>query len=39
MTQYWSLSPKTFLQNSLSVSENGSGREGYKPNEQNELNS
>ena len=37
MTQYWSLSSKTFLQNSLSVSENGSGYLGYKPNEQNEL--
>ncbi|HEX6227459.1 MAG TPA: TonB-dependent receptor [Chryseolinea sp.] len=37
VTQYWALGSKTYLQNSLSVSENGSGYLGYKPNEQNEL--
>src|SRR5918993_2160536 len=37
VTQNWSLGSKTYLQNSISVSENGSGFLGYKPNEQNEL--
>ncbi|HZI26052.1 MAG TPA: TonB-dependent receptor [Chryseolinea sp.] len=37
VTQNWSLGSKTYVQNSLSISENGSGFLGYKPNEQNEL--
>lgn len=37
VTQYWSLSSKTYLQNSVSVSQNGSGFLGYKPNAENEL--
>ena len=37
VTQYWSLSSNTYLQNSISVSENGSGYRGYKPNDQNEI--
>lgn len=32
ITQYWSLDEKTFLQNSVSVSQNGSGYREYKPN-------
>jgi hypothetical protein len=37
VTQYWSLSSKTYLQNSISVSQNGSGYLGYKPNTENVL--
>jgi hypothetical protein len=37
VTQYWSLSSKTYLQNSISISQNGSGYLGYKPDEQDVL--
>jgi hypothetical protein len=37
ITQYWSLNEKTFLQNSVSVSQNGSGFEGYEPNAEASL--
>ncbi|HLU90814.1 MAG TPA: TonB-dependent receptor [Cyclobacteriaceae bacterium] len=33
LTQYWPLGSKTFLQNSISLSQNGSGFKGYEPNE------
>ena len=35
ITQYWSLGSQTYLQNSISVSENGSGYLGYRPNVDN----
>src|SRR5690554_2165860 len=37
ITQYWPLGSKTFLQNSVSLSQNGSGFKGYEPNEQDVL--
>lgn len=37
ITQYWPLSEKTYLQNSFTISTNGSGYDGFKPNESNEL--
>jgi hypothetical protein len=37
VTQYWPLGSKTFLQNSISISQNGSGFEGYEPDEQGVL--
>ena len=37
ITQYWPLGSKTFLQNSLSISQNGSGFEGYEPDERGVL--
>src|SRR5690606_8219707 len=37
ITQYWPLGAKTFLQNSLSLSQNGSGFQGFEPNEQDVL--
>lgn len=37
ITQYWSLTEKTFLQNSFSVSQNGSGYEGYEPDAEEQL--
>src|SRR5690554_2768736 len=37
MTQYLSLGFKTFLQNSISLSQNGSGFQGYEPKEQDVL--
>jgi hypothetical protein len=37
ITQYWPLGSKTFLQNSLSVSHNGSGYSGYEPDERDVL--
>jgi len=37
ITQYWPLGSKTFLQNSVSLSQNGSGFQGYEPNDQDVL--
>ncbi|MGC3944801.1 MAG: TonB-dependent receptor [Chryseolinea sp.] len=37
ITQYWPLSDKTYLQNSITLSTNGSGYDGFKPNATNEL--
>lgn len=37
VTQYWALNSKTYLQNSFSVSHNGSGFLGYEPNEVSNL--
>lgn len=37
ITQYLPLSTNTYLQNSVSVSQNGSGYDYYEPNESNEL--
>lgn len=37
ITQYWPLSSNTYLQNSISVSQNGSGYSGYEPDDQNRL--
>ncbi len=37
VTQYWSLNAKSYLQNSISVSQNGSGYLGYRPNTENNL--
>lgn len=37
VTQYWPISQKTYLQNSVTVSTNGSGFTGYKPNEEGTL--
>src|SRR5690554_6000457 len=37
ITQYWLLGSKTFLQNSISLSQNGSGFQGYEPNEKDVL--
>ena len=37
VTQYWPVGKKTYLQNSLSVSQNGSGYVGYEPDDQNKL--
>jgi hypothetical protein len=38
MTQYWPLSSKSYLQNSVSVSTNGSGYLSHRPDEQNNMN-
>lgn len=37
VTQYWSLNAKTYLQNSISVSQNGSGYLSNEPNADNKL--
>ncbi|MBA4054526.1 MAG: TonB-dependent receptor, partial [Marivirga sp.] len=37
ITQYWSLGSSTYLQNSISVSQNGSGYDGFKPDAQEQL--
>ncbi|ELR72722.1 TonB-dependent receptor plug domain protein [Fulvivirga imtechensis AK7] len=37
VTQYWPVGAKTYLQNSLSVSQNGSGYVGYEPDDQSNL--
>ncbi|HYF69662.1 MAG TPA: TonB-dependent receptor [Ohtaekwangia sp.] len=37
MTQYWSLNSSTYLQNSVSVSQNGSGYLGHKPDGQDSF--
>ena len=37
ITQYWPLGSKTFLHNSISLSQNGSGYRGFEPNVQDLL--
>ena len=37
ITQYWPLSDKTYIQNSLTYSTNGSGYDGFKPDDTNVL--
>lgn len=37
ITQHWSLNEKTYLQNSISLSQNGSGFLGYEPNAEGQL--
>ena len=37
ITQYWPLSDKTYLRNSITLSTNGSGYDGFKPNTSSDL--